>query len=81
MFDELKDESNTTVRLCNEDNTVVFSTNEEELGQKLSSNIAEKINNETTKNFKVDDNLILYAEFSSTFSKYVPTFIFPFESL
>lgn len=60
MFDELKDESNTTVRLCNEDNTVVFSTNEEELGQKLSSNIAEKINNETTKNFKVDDNLILY---------------------
>ena len=60
MFDELKDESNTTVRLCNEDNTVVFSTNKEELGQKLSSNIAEKINNETTKNFKVDDNLILY---------------------
>ena len=60
IFDELKDESNTTVRLCNEDNTVVFSTNEEELGQKLSSNIAEKINNETTKNFKVDNNLILY---------------------
>ena len=60
IFDELKDESNTTVRLCNEDNTVVFSTNEEELGQKLSSNIAEKINNETTRNFKVDNNLILY---------------------
>ncbi|MDS0528196.1 methyl-accepting chemotaxis protein [Clostridium sp. SHJSY1] len=58
IFDKLNSNGNVT-RLCNEDN-IIYSTNDNEIGQKLDGEISKEIKDTTTKTFESSKNLVVY---------------------
>ncbi|WP_243129558.1 methyl-accepting chemotaxis protein [Clostridium sp. HBUAS56017] len=59
IFNELSDNSGTVTRLCDDDN-IIYSTNSNEIGEKLDGKVSEKIKDSSSKTFELSKDLVIY---------------------
>jgi methyl-accepting chemotaxis protein len=59
IFDQLNDNSGTVIRLCDDDN-IIYSTNDKEIGEKIDGKISEQIKDTSSKIFELSKDLVIY---------------------
>lgn len=59
IFDQVKGDNGSVIRLCDEDN-IIYSTKDSEIGEKLDGEISKEIKGSTNKTFELSKNLVVY---------------------
>jgi methyl-accepting chemotaxis protein len=59
IFNQLNDNSGSVIRLCDEDN-IIYSTNNDEIGQKLDNEIGEQIKDTVSNTFESNKSLVVH---------------------